>query len=160
MRPYRFLMLIGLVTGFSCFAQPVSNPVSIPAPVMVGSEEKAKILANFRDKFAEEEKNLEQDQKNKRRDLVKQQNDKRKEWRDRERKARKQYFAEHGSGPERRKYVQDFIARKKDFDAKEKQEWVDFRKATKDARDALKASIQQRKDLIKSALDQNRRPEF
>jgi hypothetical protein len=153
-------MLFSFVAGLTCFGQPNPTPVSVPAPVMVGSEEKLKILAAARDKFAEEEKNLEQDQKNKRRDLVKLQNDKRKEWRDRERKARKQYFSEHGSGPERRKYVQDFIARKKEFDAKEKQEWVDFRKTTKDARDALKASIQKRKDLIQSALDQNRRPEL
>ncbi|MBU6153450.1 MAG: hypothetical protein KGP28_04030 [Bdellovibrionales bacterium] len=163
----RKVLLIFLVASMGCpgFAeesQPAVSPLLQPSPTMIpiSREEKARIYSQFKKKLAEEEREFERQEKTRRRELVKSQNERRKEWREREKKARREFFESHTSGPERRHYVQDFVKRKKEFDATEKREWVEFKQRQSEERKAFRLSRQERNRRVNESLDKNIKPEI
>ena len=104
--------------------------------------------------------NYQKQEKNKRRDLVRMQNERRKDWREKEKKARRDFFEAHTSGPDRRHYVQDFVMRKKEFDATEKKEWVEFKQKQNEDHKAFRISRQERSRKVNESLDRNLKPEL
>jgi len=162
----KLLTIFFLVCPFSLsFAEDVSptqEPVIQPTPssVPITREEKARIYSEFKRKLTEEEREFEKQEKIKRRDLVRMQNERRKEWREKERRARRDFFESHTSGPERRHYVQDFVKRKKEFDATEKKEWVEFKQKQNEDHKAFRISRQERSRRVNESLDRNLKPEL
>jgi hypothetical protein len=141
---------------------PSEEPVIQPTPslVPITREEKARIYSEFKRKLTEEERDFEKQEKSIRRELVKMQNERRKDWREKERKARRDFFESHTSGPERRHYVQDFVKRKKEFDATEKKEWVEFKQKQNEDRKSFRISRQERTRKVNESLDRNLKPEL
>lgn len=149
-------------SGFADEVQPVGSPQIQPSPRMIpiSREEKARIYSEFKKKLVEEEREFEKQEKTRRRELVRSQNERRREWREREKRARREFFESHTSGPERRHYVQDFVKRKKEFDSKEKREWVEFKQRQNEERKAFRISRQERNRRVNELLDQNVKPEI
>ena len=145
-------MAFSLLCPLESFAQEALIPIS--------REEKARIYSEFKKKLSDEEKQLENSEKTKRRELIKLQSDRRRDWRANEKKARRAYFESHTSGPERRTYVQDFVRRKKEFDSRERQEWIDFKARQAEERKAFRLSQKERTQKVNSALEQNLKPEL
>jgi hypothetical protein len=135
--------------------------VSSPPPVTlsgINGPEKAAIYQQFRKKLRDEEKAFDAEEKIQRKALIRHQADRRREWRERERRARRAFFEAHASGPERRRYVQDFVRRRKEFDQQEKNEWVDWNRKHRDLRKQLRVSQQERTRQVNEALSRNERP--
>jgi hypothetical protein len=157
-----FLLLVFGVIGYAdlCFAQ-VQMPSPSPAvpAMLIGDSDKTRVLKSLKERIQREERDLEVNEKNTRKDLVKAQSDRRREWRDKERKARRAYFEAHGSGPERRAYVQDFVKRKKDFDYHEKVEWSEFKHRQKEARETLMREHRSLSERVHQSLSNQQIPD-
>jgi len=125
----------------------------------VTDADKKKILAALKARIQKEEKDLENTEKAQRKDLVRSQNDRKKEWREKEKKARRAFFDSHGSGPERRAYIQDFVKRRDAGDHQEKVEWTEFKRRQRDAREALESSHRELSRKVNEALSRGLRPE-
>ena len=136
---------------------PSSTPIAQRSPI--SDQEKAKVLQSLKERILREDREQDTREKNAKKDLIKTQNDRRREWRDRERKARRAYFEFHGSGPERRAYVQDFVKRKKDFDYHEKVEWTEFKHQQKEARESLSREHRALTDRVNQSLSNKQMPE-
>ncbi len=149
------------------FSLPVSaaepGPAGLPPVPLVAAPvteaEKKKILEALKQRFLKEEKDLESTGKIQKKDLVRAQNERKKEWRENERKSRRAFFEAHGSGPERRAYVQDFVKRREAYDHREKVEWTDFKRHQKEAREALENSHRELARKVNEALTRGQRPE-
>jgi hypothetical protein len=153
----RKFFLLSLIVSPVCFT--FAEEV-LPSPVPITREEKARIYSEFKKKLSEEERDFERQVKIKRRELVKMQNERRKDWREKEKKARREFFEAHTSGPDRRHYVQDFVKRKKEFDANEKKEWVEFKRKQNEDHKAFRISRQERSRLVNDSLDRNVKPDL
>ena len=156
-----FLVLSCLLFSIStCFAQGVL-PSATPSPqrMIVNQQDEARILQTLKERIQREERELDSKEKSSRRELVKSQNDRRREWRENERKARRAYFEAHGSGPERRAYVQGFVKRKKEFDNHEKVEWTEFKHQQKEVRENFGREHRALMDRVKQSLSNHLVPE-
>ncbi len=140
-------------------ADDLPAPVPVQVPVSVPEKERNRILKGIRQTIEKDQREFDQQEKQLRRELVRLQNERRKAWREKERKARRQYFESHSSGPERRAYVQDFVKRKDDFDYHEKVEWTEFKHKQKEARDALNSSHRRQLKEAEEALKKGLMPE-
>ncbi|NDG84643.1 MAG: hypothetical protein EBX52_06345 [Proteobacteria bacterium] len=157
------VMMIGGVFpvshGFSSETAPEAVPGSPLVIAPLSDVDKKKILATMKQQIQKEEKDLETAEKSQRKDVVRSQGDRKKEWREKEKKARRAFFESHGSGPERRAYVQDFVKRREAYDHQEKVEWTEFKKRQKENREALDRTHRELTQKVNEALSRGQRPE-
>ena len=125
----------------------------------VTPSEKKKLAKDFKSALSEELNVFDRQEKQSTKTLALNQSLHAKAWREQERKARRIYFTEHTSGPERRQYVQDYQKRLKQFDQSLKDEAVSEKNSWKQKRELLKASQKNRDSQFKAALDQNKHPQ-
>lgn len=125
----------------------------------VTPEDKRKLLKEYERALLSESKALDHQERAAVRELSAAQNARAREWRENEKKSRRAYFDKVSSGPERRKYVQDFVARKKGFDQSLKEEMQGTRKAWREKKDKLKATHKENMVQFKAQLEQNKRPD-
>ena len=133
-------------------------PPMAPPMVSISPQERDQILTRLRDRISAEDRQFEAEGKSRKKELVRSQNDRRKAWRDSERKLRRAFFESHSSGPDRRKYVQDFVRRKVDYDRNEKNEWVEFYQRLKEERDGLRKKHMDLDRQVRDGLGRNERP--
>ena len=126
----------------------------------VTEAEKKKLLAEYKKSLLNEQKAMAHQEKASLKELQAAQSAKSKSWRDQERKARRKFFEQHTSGPERRQYVQDYLARKKAFDQSQKDELSTSKQGWASKLEDLKKDQKSKEDQFKSLLDQNKRPKF
>jgi hypothetical protein len=122
-------------------------------------EEKKPLLGQFKKTLSEEERILDRQERTSIKDFSASQAQQLKDWRNQEKRARRAYFEHHSSGPERRDYVQGYIARKKQFDQRQKDDLSRFKGSLKEKHDAAKTLQKARELQFKSALDKNVRPD-
>jgi hypothetical protein len=99
---------------------PGSLPDSLPAgaaavPAKISPYERNRLRVEFKRAQANELRALEHRHAFELKDLKASQNVRQKEWEKKETEARHKFFAENSKSPDRRTYVQDFIARRKTF---------------------------------------------
>lgn len=82
-----------------------------------------------------------------------------KEWEKQETEARRKFFAEHSKGSEKRVYIQDFLARRKAFQAKQKEEFFTKTKVSEDLLRALRTDQAKRSSDFRNALSRGERPD-
>lgn len=100
--------------GASPSPSPSVAPAASPSPSSaLDKSEAAQIRRVFARAASDELKALKHRQKTEFSELKASQKSRLREWDSRERETRRQFFAENRKGPERRAYVQDFIARRK-----------------------------------------------
>lgn len=115
-----FLVVIALPIS-SLNAAPVapSTPAISPTPTLVPAKltpvEVKQLLREFQKAQASEYRAIDHRQKFELKELDASQTARRKEWERKERDARHLFFANNKKGPERRKYIQDFLERRKIF---------------------------------------------
>jgi hypothetical protein len=154
--------MIFLLLTLSLF--PVSHgqgsvPPLVASPAApLSAMERDQILSRLKDRISVEDRQFEAEGKSRKKELVRSQNDRRKAWRDSERKLRRAFFESHSSGPDRRKYVQDFVRRKVEYDRNEKNEWVAFNQRQKEERESLRKKHSELDRQVKDGLGRNERP--
>ena len=103
-------------------ASPVPTPtVSAPTLVQLGLDPKV-LIKEFQKAQKSEIKALEHRYEFELKELKASQSTRMKEWKDREEKARHLFFEQHGNGPERRLYIQDFMRRRDELNQANKEE--------------------------------------
>jgi hypothetical protein len=128
------------------------------AQLPVTAPEKKTLLSEYNRAQSNEEKALRHVSKSQMRELTAAQSQRNRTWHEQEKRARRDFFAAHTSGPERRKYVQDYIQRKKDFDLLMKNEYEAARKDSATKLDQLLTRQKDQRKKFKAALDQGQRP--
>lgn len=152
-----FLLLILSLFPVSRGQGNVPPLVASPAAPL-STMERDQILSRLKDRISLEDRQFEAEGKSRKKELVRSQNDRRKTWRDSERKLRRAFFESHSSGPDRRKYVQDFVRRKVEYDRNEKNEWVEFHQRQKEERESLRKKHAELDRQVKDGLGRNERP--
>ncbi len=128
-----------------------------PAPPLSPDEQK-KLRVEFKAALRQEELAFDHQEKSALKEFSVAQAAKLKEWRSREKKERHQFFDTHSTGPEQRKYVLDFVGRKKEFDLQLGESLKSEKRSWKEKRDALKVSQRNRQTKFEEALNQSQRP--
>lgn len=124
----------------------------------VNEEEKKKLLKEYKKAFSEEEKAFDHQERSAMKEFSAVQSAKVRTWNAQEKSARHSFFKSTTKGPERRKYIQDYIARKKSFDQSVKDENQVMKSSWKQKRELLKQNQKDRDVQFKASLDQNKRP--
>lgn len=135
--------------------------VSVPGTEtaqFLSAQEKKTLMSEYNRAQSNEEKALRHVSRSQMRELTAAQGARSRTWNEQEKRARRDFFAAHTSGPERRKYVQDYIQRKKEFDRSIKAEYDTARKDWASKLEQMKARQKDQRKKFKAALDQGRRP--
>jgi hypothetical protein len=153
------LVSVFILTANAQVNQTPAAPQVTPKPeAPLSAVEKKPLLAKFKRLLSDQEKVLERDQNKSLNDFTIMQSQQLKNWRNQEKTERQIFFDEHLSGPDRRTYVQSYIARKKDFDQKQSEDSIAFRQSMLKKQDAFKANEKKRETQFQTAIDHNLRP--
>jgi hypothetical protein len=140
-------------------ATAASAQTPAPAPVAIPPAEKKKLLAEFKKAQSSEEQAFFHTKRSQDRELSAAQNQRKKQWFENEKRQRHEFFKSHMNGPERRKYVQDYIQNKKAFERSIKDETANSKKMWAERLDRLKVKQKQQAAMFKAKLDQGERPD-
>ena len=132
------------------------TPSASEAPLL--PVEKKALQAQFKKTLGDEDRVEDHQEKVSLKEFSAAQSQQLKDWRNEEKRARETYFDSHLSGPDRRAYVQGYIARKKQFDQKQKDDYAQCKISLKDKHDVYKNDQKKREGEFKAALDRNERP--
>lgn len=80
------------------------------------------------------------------------------EWSNRENEARRRYFAEHKRGPERRKYVGEFMQRRKAFDQSLAEDLANRRREHEARAAAMRSEQGEKLKEFKESIDKGEKP--
>jgi len=145
----KFPFAIGIVLSALCLGAVASS---------MTANEKQKLSVDFQKALVKERKALSKQERSDLKSLANDQSARRKAWRLSEKRARRKYFNEHLSGPDRRQYVQDYLKRKTAFEKSLKDEAEAARKSWKEKEDYLKLFQKERQDQFRASLEQGRSP--
>jgi hypothetical protein len=159
-----FLSVLSLFIVLSAHAQ-LASPIPAVAQATAQTvsplkdSEKKPLLDKFKKELMDEEKNLDRDDRNSHKQFLVAQGKQLNEWRTEEKHARRSYFDEHLTGPDRRAYVQSYIVRKKDFDQKQQSDLAAFNLVLKEKHDTFKVRQLHRESAFQDAVNHNVRPD-
>jgi hypothetical protein len=128
-----------------------------PAPPLSPDEQK-KLRVEFKAALRQEELAFDHQEKSALKEFSIAQAAKVKEWRSREKKERHQFFDTHSTGPEQRKYVLDFVGRKKEFDLQLGESLKSEKRSWREKREALRVFQKNRQMKFEETLNQGQRP--
>jgi hypothetical protein len=165
MRWIQALMLLQLTGGVEAVkaeegsASPSASPVETPVPESPLTEAvKSTLKTEYRSALRAAERAFDQRERLAQKEFQAAQAAELTSWRERERKARREYFEKHPSGPEQRKYVLGFVERKKEFDARQVREAQAERRTWRDKHEALRVKLKERQKRFLEELASGRRP--
>ena len=137
---------------------PVAAAVPEASVVPIAANEKASLLDEFKKAKSNVDRALKHQEQAQFKELQTAQSVQAKVWREKERKARRDFFAGHETGPERRKYIQDYLPKKKQFDQSLKDDYAAKKKEWADKVEASKKKIAEQEVQFKAQLEKNVRP--
>jgi hypothetical protein len=138
-------------------ASTVALPVATPVAPLTDVEKKS-LHAEFKKALSNERSALQHQERSALRELRVAQSQKQRQWREEQKTARRKYFDEHKSGPERREYVQAYLKKKQDFENTQKVEYGEARKAWTSKIQAMKQSQKVAEEQFSKGLNQGQRP--
>ena len=138
---------------------PSVSPAMIKEIIAISPEQKTKLLSEFKKALNNEEKSVQHQDRSEMKEFNAAQSLKIKNWREHERSVRKSFFESHQSGPDRRKFVQDYIKRKEQFDLANKNDQIASKKASKEKLENLKKQQAERLIQFQKQLEENHTPD-
>lgn len=113
---------------------------------------------DFKRKLSQELDQLKREEKKIKKDSAAARRTSRRDWNKKEQAARHQYFKENPRGPERRAYVKEFIARRSQFHAQQRDEEVLERRTLETRRQSFEDDQRSRLQQFEEALAGKERP--
>lgn len=141
----------------STVAAPVAAPVATPIAPLTDSDKRS-LQVEFKRALSNERSALQHQERSALRELRVAQNQKQRQWREEQKTARRKYFDEHMSGPERREYVQTYLKKKQDFENSQKAVYSEAKKAWTSKIQEMKQSQKGAEEKFNQALSQGQRP--
>jgi hypothetical protein len=143
----------GSASPMATASVPASTPV---APLT--EDEKKKLGSEFKKALSNERSAFSHQERSALRELRVAQNQKQRRWREEQKTARRKYFDEHMSGPERREYVQAYLKKKQEFENSQKVEYAEAKKNWASKLQELKQSQKSSEEKFHQDLNQGIRP--
>ena len=137
----------------------VASSSSSPSTVPMTAEEKKTLTKEFKRALSNELLSLSHREKSELKQFSAAQGAKVKNWRETEKNARRKYFEQHMSGPERRDYVKAYLKRKEAFDQSIVEEANTNKKEWKARHEDLSKLQKEKEVLFQKSLDSNTRPD-
>lgn len=117
-----------------------------------------KLRTDFKRKLSQEMDQLKREEKQIKKNSQNDRRSRRRDWNKKEQSARHQYFKENSRGPERRAYVKEFIERRNQLHASQKDEEVQERRMLDAKRKSLEEDQRNRLNQFEEALARKERP--
>jgi hypothetical protein len=144
----------------SCSAKEGSTEAancSVPVSPLT-EDEKKKLGSEFKKAWTQQKAAFSHQERSAIRELQVAQSQKQKRWREEQKTARRKYFDQHMSGPERREYVQAYLKKKQDFENALKVELLEAKKSWTAKQQNLKQEQKSKEDQFQQALKNGQQP--
>ncbi len=138
-------------------ATPNATPSATPMAALT-EDEKKKLSVEFKKALNQQRAAMAHQERSAIRELQVAQNQKQKRWREDQKIARRQFFDQHMSGPERREYVQNYLKKKQDFENTLKNELTETKKNWSQKNQLMKQHQKTAEEKFNEALKQGQRP--
>jgi hypothetical protein len=148
---------VGTPAAVSAASPVASVPASTPVAPL-SEDEKKKLTSEYKKALSNERSAFNHQERSALRELRVAQNQKQRRWREEQKVARRKYFDEHMSGPERREYVQAYLKKKLEFENSQKAEYAEAKKSWSAKHQALKQSQKSAEEKFHQDLNQGIRP--
>ena len=145
-----------LAVGATSFGNEVQSASALSG--VLTAQEKTNLWSDFKTARIAAEKAFKKQQQVEIKEFQATQAQQSKTERDKERKARRAFFAQDMNGPDRRKYVQDYLARKAKLDQEQKDAYLLKKKIWDEQESEFQKKLNNQEGLFKNQLDQNQRP--